>query len=146
MAAVPNRSQVAEMLSLLRSRGERVTTARRAVLEALVRYRDDHLGTEELALRIREDHPDIHLSTVYRTLEYLEDQGLVHHVHLAHRAVSHHVAQDHHQHAVCDHCGRAFDLDISMFDELSRRLADEHGFTVELGHITIGGRCADCSA
>ena len=145
MAAVPDRSHVEDMLTLLRSRGQRVTTARRAVLEALVRYRDEHLGTEELAVRIRRDQPEIHLSTVYRTLEYLEEQGLVHHVHLAHRAVSHHVARDHHQHAVCDHCGKAFDLDLSLFDELTRRLADEHGFTAELGHITIGGRCADCA-
>src|ERR1700681_603848 len=60
--------QAARTLDALRSEGRRVTTARRLVVELLANTAE-HLTADDLAIRIHDAHPAIHLSTVYRTLD-----------------------------------------------------------------------------
>ena len=70
-------------LGLIRSRGFRVTSARRLVLEALSSA-DRPLSAEELAAGADGRVPESDLASVYRNLELLEELGLVRHVHLGH--------------------------------------------------------------
>ncbi|MDQ1510481.1 MAG: Fur family transcriptional regulator, ferric uptake regulator, partial [Actinomycetota bacterium] len=69
-----------EMLDQLREKGGRVTTARRLVVSTLIGA-TNHVTAEELAASIQEQHPEVHLSTVYRTLDSLEKLGIVEHTH-----------------------------------------------------------------
>ena len=56
------------VLDRLRAQGERITTSRRVIVELLAST-DDHLTIEDIAVRLQAMHPEIHLSTVYRTLD-----------------------------------------------------------------------------
>ena len=131
--------QAMDALEALRAEGRRVTTARRLVVEVLART-TEHLTADDLATRIHDAHPEIHLSTVYRTLDSLSEWGLVEHVHQPHGASFFHLAGAHH-HLVCDECGRIRDVPIYEFTSLVARLREEYAFELHVGHVALVGRC-----
>src|SRR5262249_5297297 len=84
----------------LRASGYRVTPHRQLVLEAVTRL--EHATPEEIFTDVRHTARGINVSTVYRTLELLEQIGLVTHTHLGHGAPSYHLAAEaQHVHLVC---------------------------------------------
>lgn len=132
-----------EVLARLRSGGVRITSARRAVIEALVDG-DDHVTADELAARVAGAAPDVHLSTVYRTLDALERLGVVTHVHLGHGRAVYHLADRMHHHAVCEACGHVVELPSDVLCDVQERLRRESGFEVDAHHFALVGRCAAC--
>ncbi|MDQ6936608.1 MAG: transcriptional repressor [Actinomycetota bacterium] len=127
-------------MNALRARGLRFTTQRQQVLVAVREL--GHATPEEVSARL----PEVDLTTVYRTLQLLEEIGLLAHTHLGHGAPSYRPFDDHHIHLVCHQCGAVSDADPGMVDPLTRRLADQQGFAVDLAHFTVFGRCARCTA
>jgi Fur family ferric uptake transcriptional regulator len=132
-----------EILELLRTDGGRVTSARRAVVQALLDIQE-HISAEDIAERVQRAMPDVAPSTVYRTLEVLERLGQVEHVHLGHGPSLYHLAERVHVHLLCRSCDRVIELPETYLDDLAARLADEHGFQLEPRHFALLGRCADC--
>src|SRR2546423_3244289 len=106
--------------------GKRMTVQRRFVLEALQRARH-HTTADEIAARIRRQHPQIDPSTVYRNLEALEQLGYVTHTHFEDRVTRwHRAAAEGHGHLVCRSCGAESELPMSLLEPLARRLRAEH--------------------
>jgi Fur family ferric uptake transcriptional regulator len=104
-----------------------------------------HATPDEIAERVRETASGVNISTVYRTLELLEELGLVTHTHLGHGAPTYHPAEDaDHLHLVCRHCGRVEEVPPAVLDQAAQRIASEHGFTVDATHFAIFGTCAAC--
>jgi Fur family transcriptional regulator, ferric uptake regulator len=137
-------ARLEDVLDRVRQHGGRITTARRAVLAVLVERPGRHLSAEDVAARVRSAHPDVHLSTVYRTLEALEAMGVITHTHLGHGPSTYHLTDRPHHHAVCRLCGAVVELPPESFDELDRRLRTEHGFELEAEHFALAGRCRRC--
>ena len=136
---------VDDLVERLRSSGERVTTARRLVLEALLAAGHDHVSAEQVAAEIQRTNPEINLSTVYRTLDVLEAAGLVIRAGVGvGSATTYHLVDDPHHHAVCDRCGLVIELPPTSFDAVVRRLERDHGFAAHPNHLTIRGVCAAC--
>ncbi len=135
-----------DILTDLRAGGERVTTARRVVLQVLLDDPDEHLTIEELSDRVHEQAPDIHLSTIYRTVEFLEHAGVLVHVRLGESPAAYHFATDAHHHARCDVCGTVIELPANTFAALVRRLERDSGFHAHPHHVVIPGICATCAA
>jgi Fe2+ or Zn2+ uptake regulation protein len=141
---MPAREQAEPILGMLRARGGRVTTCRRAILEAFLGL-DGHITAEALTARVQVAQPDVHESTVYRFLDELERLGVVDHVHLGHGAAVYHLATDTHHHLVCDGCGTVVEVPEELFGELRGRLHTEFGFTLRPRHFAVTGRCSACS-
>jgi Fur family transcriptional regulator, ferric uptake regulator len=137
--------RVDELLSRLRAAGQRSTTARRAVLAEIVGAGSVHLTAEDLARRIEAEHPDIHLSTIYRTLDALTEAGIISVARFRDEPVTYHLTDDVHHHAVCTTCGTTLDLPPGILDPVRRKLADDYGFHAEPHHLTIVGTCDSCS-
>jgi Fur family transcriptional regulator, ferric uptake regulator len=129
----------------LRSRGERLTTARRALLTALAQA-DDHRTADELAAEVKDAYPAIHRATIYRTLETLRRLGVVEHSHLGHGPAVYHLADDVHHHLVCEDCGAVTEAAPSLFTGLENALRQEYGFEMESRHFAVTGRCRACAA
>jgi Fur family transcriptional regulator, ferric uptake regulator len=137
---------VEDLLAALRESGAKITTARRAVLEEFARTEGQHLSADELTERVQARYPDVHLSTVYRTLEFLERAGLVTRVHVGDGPSAYHFAGNAHHHAVCDRCGAEIELSPAYFRPVAIKLLAEHGFVAAPRHLTVTGTCAACSA
>lgn len=128
----------------LRKRGLRLTPQRELVLSAVREL--GHATPEEVAERVRETHPGINLSTVYRNLETLENVGLVQHTHLGHGGATYHAAEElTHLHLVCGVCGSVGDAPIEVAAHFVNSLADDYGFKTDVTHFAIYGTCADCA-
>jgi len=129
----------------VRASGKRMTIQRRLVLEALERAKH-HTTAEEIAARIRKQHPQIDPSTVYRNLEALEDLGYVTHTHLDDRVTRWHRADvARHGHLVCRRCGSEQEIPLRTLEPLGRRLRTEQGFRADLAHSAIVGICRECA-
>jgi Fur family ferric uptake transcriptional regulator len=129
----------------LRARGYRVTPQRQLVLEAVARL--DHANPEEIGAEVQQTARGVNISTIYRTLELLEQIGMVTHTHLHHGAPTYHLASDaDHVHLVCRDCGRVTEIGPDAIRPLITALNERHGFETDVGHLTVFGRCADCRA
>lgn len=134
-----------EVLDQLRVHGRRITSPRRAILEALVEH-DGHPTAEQLMTVVHDRQPDVDKSTVYRFLEDLEGLGLVDHVHLGHGPAVYHFTDEGHHHLVCETCGVVLEVPRATFDQLRQRLQEQFGFDLEARHFAVPGRCRSCSA
>lgn len=122
-----------------------MTTARRAVLHALIEGHPRHASAEELAEAVRDEHPDVHLSTVYRTLDAFEQLGVVTHVHLGHGRAIYHLTDELHHHAACEGCGKVLQLPDAIFSDVQAMLQRSYGFELDAHHFALVGRCARCA-
>ena len=136
--------RAARILGALRAGGGRITPARRALVEALLGS-DGHVTAEDLAAAVQRSHPDVHQSTIYRTLDALEELGVVDHVHLGHGRAVYHLADDPHQHLVCEVCGHVIEVPDDAFAGLSDQLQRDYAFTLRPNHFAVLGRCAGCA-
>ena len=133
------------VIAHLRSRGNRVTSSRRILLEVLFGA-DGHMTAEELATAVQERAPDVHLSTIYRNLDEFEVLGVVSHSHLGHGPSSYLLASQAHAHFMCADCGTMIEAPPEMFRGLAKSAKSNLGFTIDPKHFAILGRCADCAA
>ena len=138
-------------LAILRTHGERVTAARRAVIEALEPH--DHLTADEIAARAEEAAPGVHRTTVYRALATLGEIGLIAHTHVAGAATIYHLTadsetDDHHEldhaHVQCTQCGSLFNIEDRLLVPLADDLEGEMGFRLDVHHAALLGVCARC--
>jgi Fur family transcriptional regulator, ferric uptake regulator len=133
-----------EVRQRLHERGLRWTPQRRLLVEVLSDT-DGHITGAELVERCREQDPETTPSTVYRTLDVLEDIGLIRHAHgLDGREEFHVRPAREHGHMHCSVCHRAWEI---AAEDVSGLLADferQRGFHVDLGHLSVIGVCRDC--
>jgi len=134
------------ILERLRSEGSRLTAARRALVEALVEADDHHVTADDLVAAVHRSAPAVHRSTVYRTLDALEQAGVVEHVHLGHGRAVYHLTDDRHHHLVCDRCGAVVQVPETVVAPLRDELVDGYGFMVNGRHFALPGVCRACAA
>jgi Fur family transcriptional regulator, ferric uptake regulator len=129
----------------LRARGYRVTPQRQLVLEAVAQL--DHATPEEISAQVQQTARGVNISTIYRTLELLEQIGMVTHTHLSHGAPTYHLASvSDHVHLVCRECGRVTEISPEAIRPLTTMLDQQHGFKTDVHHLTVFGCCAECQA
>ncbi|MGN6574690.1 MAG: Fur family transcriptional regulator [Nocardioides sp.] len=129
----------------LRAKGYRLTPQRELVLRAVERL--GHATPDEVYAAVREESKAVNISTVYRTLELLEELELVRHAHLTDRAPTYHSSTaPPHVHLVCRSCGKVSEVDQDIIDPMTEALQQRYGFATDVGHLTVFGTCAECAA
>jgi len=136
--------RVQAIIDGLRDRGERVTTARRALLTALEQA-PDHRSAEQLAVEVSRLHPEIHRATIYRTLDTLTRLEVVEHTHLGHGPAVYHLADQVHQHLVCERCGAVTEVPPTALGEMETTLRRDFGFVMRSRHFAVVGICHHCA-
>lgn len=134
----------ADLRAQLRGRGFRMTPQRQLVLDAV--HDLGHATPDEVLTQVRSVADGVNISTVYRTLELLEELGLVRHAHLGSGSPTWHPA-DHaaHLHLVCHTCGSVTEADLELADDLVGSLRAAHAFSTDMQHFAIYGTCASCA-
>lgn len=128
----------------LRASGHRLTPQRELVLAAVETL--GHATPDEVYAEVRTHSQSINQSTVYRTLELLDDLGLIRHAHLTDRAPTYHSTAGHeHAHFVCRSCHQVISIGRRDIEETLGSLASAAGFHPDYGHLTVFGTCAACS-
>jgi Fur family transcriptional regulator, ferric uptake regulator len=149
IAAVPRLERDAAW-DLVRERlhasGLRWTPQRRTLVDVLSAT-SGHVTGSELVERCRAIDPATTPSTVYRTLDVLEDLGYVSHHHgIDGREEFHVLPIEEHGHLHCRSCGGSWQISPAEADAIASLLDAGRSFAVDRSHVTISGRCAACTA
>ena len=124
--------------------GYKFTPQRWAVIQ-IIASSQDHLTPAAIYEKVRQEHPNIGLVTIYRTLDILTKLGLICELHAGGSCHSYTTAasEDHH-HLICSHCGKVVDFSGYDLGELEQRLSRETGFDIEDHLLEFTGLCQAC--
>ena len=123
--------------------GEKLTRQRKAVL-GVIREREDHPTANDIFEAARQRLPGISYATVYNSLRFLKEAGLVHELKFGDSASRYDRETDRHDHALCSQCGKLVDFDLPQAAELMKAAARRSKFKPESVHLTLKGVCPDC--
>ena len=124
--------------------GEKLTRQREAVLQ-VIREREDHPTANDIFEAARRRLPGISYATVYNSLRFLKEAGLVHEIKFGDGASRYDREIDRHDHALCTQCGKLVDFDLPQTAALISAAARRSKFKAESVHLTLKGVCPDCS-
>ncbi|HTX32142.1 MAG TPA: Fur family transcriptional regulator [Solirubrobacteraceae bacterium] len=133
-----------DLVDLLHSRGQRVTSQRLVILREL-RRRRQHATAEEVHRAVQHELPGVSVPTIYATLDLFVELGLARRIDTASAAL-YDAGLEPHQHAVCRRCGRVQDVDGGLDAEAFIGAARESGFQPQGAELIITGLCAECAA
>lgn len=138
-------SEATEWRDRLRAGGYRVTPQRQLVLQAVRRL--DHATPEQILVDVQQTAEAVNLSTVYRTLDVLEDVGLVTHAHIGHGSPAYHSTEEvAHIHLVCGRCGTVLSVPAAAAEPFAEQLRAQTGFHTDISHLSLHGVCSGCAA
>jgi Fe2+ or Zn2+ uptake regulation protein len=123
-------------------RKRRNTIQRRKTLST-VQKMNSHVTAEDVYERLHVEMPEISLSTVYRNLKSLADEGLVSVTDLGNGMVFEALQAKSHHHLVCLNCKKVISLDHAYVEPFFNQIEDQ-GFQLVTSHLALYGYCADC--
>jgi Fur family ferric uptake transcriptional regulator len=132
------------LIAQLQNRGMRITPQRAIIFEAIEKL-EGHLTAEEIFEQVQKVNPYVSLATVYRTLELLQEMGLINQTNFG-RSQTYFALKDHgpHHHLVCTECARIEEFSDEIFDSVRSELKAKYGFRAYTDHMSIFGVCKNC--
>lgn len=127
----------------IKEKGLKLTPQRRLIL-SIIEESDGHLSGEELVSLVHDRMPGVNKSTIYRTLDLLDELRCVYKSESHGRSIYHHAEEGHHHHIECRVCGKTIDCQENLFSPVERTLEKKYGFQVSFRHTVIEGLCGDC--
>jgi Fur family ferric uptake transcriptional regulator len=129
----------------LHRKGLKFTQQREEIAGTFLRA-EKHLSAEELYRRIRRRHPEVGLSTVYRTLKLLVDAGLASRRDFGDGITRYEPrsGEGHHDHLICVRCGAIIEFENRKIEALQKEVAALNEFTVTRHRLEIYGYCSKC--
>lgn len=144
MKQIDEHKRISDWLDRLQASGYRITGSRRAVVEVVAgsTYLRNPMEIYRIAV---ERYPGLGLVTVYRTLEKLEELGLVERVHLADGCHSYIASAQGHQHLlICTRCNHAEHFSGDDLTPLMAELGSDRGFCIQEHWLQLFGLCRAC--
>ena len=141
----PQSSAKQRFLNFLETKNLRITTPRRAIIDAVFST-EDHFTAEQLLDMARVLDPAVSRATVYRTLPLLTESGLVHEMDFGkdYKIYDPNYANSpNHNHIICDDCDKIVEFESNQLDKLENEISHDLGFKVKNQQLKITGSCED---
>ena len=132
-----------EYAAQLRARGFRMTSQRVAILHTL-RHAGTHLSPRQVYKQAKQELPGLTEPTVYRTLEFLAENGLARASQTGNGHLMYEIAGSDHHHIVCRMCGDELEVQHSLLEQLYQKLESTSGYVRIDSHMTFFGVCPSC--
>lgn len=129
--------------SLKQTENLALTPQREAVLRA-VRQSQAHLTASEVYESARKILPTVSYATVYNSLRYLKEAGLIDEINFGNSSSRYDAIMDRHDHALCTLCGKLVDLKLELSEELMQLAAKHSRFKPQSLQLTLKGLCEEC--
>ena len=150
---VENWEELQELLKeKLKEKGLKVTQQRLLLFEIFAENKDRHLSVDDVYELVREEHPEIGLATVYRTVQLLREIQLLDRIILDDGCVRYEIryttngdVHHHHHHLICRSCGKVLSFRKDLLDTLEDRIEQETGFHVLDHELKFYGQCKECA-
>jgi Fur family ferric uptake transcriptional regulator len=123
----------------------KVSRTREEVVSAFLEM-EGHANLEQVHAWVKKRNPSIGLATVYRALKLLEDAGIAQARRFTDRTATYEVTigREHHDHLICDSCGRIVEFLDEDIERIQQQTAGEHGFVLLRHRHELFGLCQDC--
>src|SRR6201997_1924193 len=133
----------------LRQRGIRLTRQRRVILQVMDAA-EQLLDVDQILERAQKISSEVHLVTVYRTIDLLKKEGLIDELDLLHLRGDRHYYETHgprdHIHVACLRCGKVREFESRLYEQLKQQIAQDCDIQVTVSRTEVGGICNDCLA
>jgi Fur family ferric uptake transcriptional regulator len=130
-------------LETLKEKGLRLTPQRRLIAD-VIHDAESHLTAEDIIVYVQNKMPGVNKSTIYRTLDILEQAGCVFKSVSGNHSIYHHAEEGHHHHLICSKCGKTVECPENIFNQVERSLAQKYGFRASFKHMVLNGLCEAC--
>ena len=127
----------------LRASGFRMTPQRMAIMHVHI-HSGMHLSPTEIYKKAHRDAPGLTEPTVYRTLEFLEKNGLAISSQVDNRKLVYEIAGENHHHLICKSCRATFEFQPEALEGAIRQLEKSSGYRFINSHVTFFGICPKC--
>ena len=127
----------------LHAQGYRLTPQRQLILDAM-RQAGEHITPEQVYLTVHQPHPAISRATIYRTLDFLCEQRLIHAMYWGGQMYYEIVSDEPHHHLICRTCGGVDQIDHVLLNGLFQVVEQKHRFTIDMDHVALFGVCQCC--
>lgn len=138
---------IGPLTKTLGERGIRLTRQRRAILQVMDEA-EQHLDVDQILERAQKLDPDVHLVTVYRTIDLLKKQRLIDELDLLHLRGDRHYYETHgprdHIHVACLKCGKVREFESRLYEQLKNQIEHDFGMKVTVSRTEVGGYCSEC--
>lgn len=132
----------------LKEKGYKLTPQRRAIVDIIILNEGSHLTTEELYDLVKKECPEIGLATVYRTMQLLDELGVVSRMELddgCNRYELVHPEENHqHHHLICNVCGKVTEVQGDLLENLEKEIEDKYNFKIKNHSVKFYGICEEC--
>lgn len=126
----------------LRKAGLKVTLPRIKILELLENAEDHHMSAEDVYRALAEQGEDVGLATVYRVLTQFEQAGIVERHNFENNLSVFEIVQEkHHDHLVCDVCGKVVEFHNDLIESEQHKVALAHNFKLSSHSLVLYGVC-----
>ena len=125
------------------SSDHKLTPQREAVYQVILE-REDHPTASDIFAAARQRLPGISYATVYNSLRYLKEAGLVLEINFGDSASRYDRETGRHDHAICQCCGKMVDFHLPEAAQLMQAAARKSKFKAQSVHLTLRGICPDC--
>jgi Fur family ferric uptake transcriptional regulator len=127
----------------LRQRGFRMTPQRQVILQIL-ESSTGHLSPAEIFKLARTSVPGLTEATVYRTLDFLSQNEMIHPAHTASGHLVYEFSGDDHHHLVCRLCGQEVRVESSWVNPAQQEIENHTRYHLDVSHLVFFGTCPDC--
>lgn len=135
---------MSELVNAVKFHGMRMTPQRAIIFDAIETL-EGHITAEDIFEAVQQINPYINLTTIYRTLELLQELNLITQTNLGH-GKTYFALKEHcsHHHLVCQECGEIEEFCDDILDPVRTTLQEQYGFEAHTDHLSIFGVCRSC--
>ncbi|MGL5347480.1 MAG: Fur family transcriptional regulator [Peptostreptococcaceae bacterium] len=134
----------------LKETGFKITPQRRAIVDILLKNNSEHLSSEEIYDLVRVECPEIGLATVYRTMQLLDEVGVISKLNLDDGCIRYELSLDkddchNHHHLICKKCGKIMEVKEDLLDSIEKQIQEIYKFNIVDHDVKFYGTCEDCT-
>ena len=133
----------------LRETGFKITPQRRAVIDILLKHNSEHLSSEQIYDLVRVDCPEIGLATVYRTMQLLDEIGVISKLNLDDGCIRYEISLNknechNHHHLICKNCSKIIEVQEDLLESIESKIQERYKFDIVDHDVKFYGLCEDC--
>jgi len=133
----------------LMEKGYRLTVQRKAIVNAIIENKFDHLSIKDIYDLVKITIPDIGIATVYRTVLLLKEIGFLHEINLGDGFTKYEIipigSKGYHPHLICLNCKNIIEIEAELLSKVERTIENNNKFKINNYNIIFYGLCSVCN-
>lgn len=143
-------TEIRDIKEILQDRGLKYTKQRELVYEIFHRQKNVHMTTEEVYKEALTLMPEIGIATVYRTVQVLEELGLISAITFEDGITRYELKKEdeehNHHHLICRVCNKIIEVNLDLLDDLEEKIEKTENFIIRDHNLKFYGICSECWA